>query len=353
LANVYLALEHNLEVIPVINKIDLPSAQPDEVRKEIEEVIGLDASEAPMVSAKMGIGIEEVLEAVVAKIPPPTGDAEAPLQALVFDSLYDNYRGALCYVRVMQGSVRAGTRIRMMANGAEFEATEVGTFCPGYAPCEMLCCGDVGYIAASIKEVRETRVGDTITDAQRPAAGPLPGYRQVNPMVFCGIYPADGARYGDLHDALEKLRLNDASLVFEPETSMALGYGFRCGFLGLLHMEIIQERLEREFDLDLITTAPSVIYELTKSDGTEMKIDNPSNLPDVMEIAEMREPYVKAQIFTPESAVGTIMELCQDKRGTFKDMQYEGNRVLLHYEIPLNEIIFDFFDQLKSRSRGY
>ncbi len=353
LANVYMALDHNLEIIPVINKIDLASAQPEVVRKEIEEVIGLDASEAPLVSAKMGIGIEDVLEAVVKNVPPPKGDEDAPLQALVFDSFYDNYRGAICYVRVMQGEVKAGTRIRMMASGATFDAVEVGSFKPGYTAMEALRPGDVGYIAASIKDVRDTRVGDTITDDERQAKAPLPGYRQVNPMVFCGIYPADGADYEALRDALDKLRLNDASLTFEPETSVALGYGFRCGFLGLLHMEIIQTRLEREFDLDLITTAPSVIYELTRIDGETLTIDNPTNLPDVSSIAEMREPFVLAHIHTPQEFVGALMELCQQKRGIFKDMQYEGSRVVLRYEMPLNEIIFDFFDQLKSRSRGY
>lgn len=353
LANVYLALDHDLEIIPVINKIDLPSAQPEVVRQEVEDVIGLDASYAPLVSAKMGTGIEDVLEAVVKYIPPPKGDEEAPLQALVFDSFYDNYRGAICYVRIMQGKVSVGTRIRMMATGAAFDTVEVGALRPGYTPQDALLPGDVGYIAASIKEIRDTRVGDTITDAAHPAKEPLPGYRQVNPMVFCGIFPADGADYEFLRDALDKLRLNDASLTFEPETSAALGYGFRCGFLGLLHMEIIQTRLEREFDLDLITTAPSVIYELTKTDGEEMTIDNPTNLPDVSQIEEMREPFVLAHIHVPQEHVGALMELCQQKRGVFKDMQYEGSRVVLRYEMPLNEIIFDFFDQLKSRSRGY
>ncbi len=353
LANVYMALDHDLEIIPVINKIDLPSAQPEVVRAEVEDVIGLDASYAPLVSAKMGTGIEDVLEAVVNHVPPPKGDETAPLQALVFDSFYDNYRGAICYVRVMQGTVRPGTKIRMMATGATFDAVEVGSFKPGYTPMDALMPGDVGYIGASIKDVSDTRVGDTITDDERPAAEPLPGYRHVNPMVFCGIYPADGADYEALRDALEKLRLNDASVSFEPETSAALGYGFRCGFLGLLHMEIIQTRLEREFDLDLITTAPSVIYELTKSDGEKMTIDNPTNLPDVSQIVEMREPFVLAHIHTPQEFVGALMELCQQKRGEFKDMQYEGSRVVLRYLMPLNEIIFDFFDQLKSRSRGY
>ncbi|MDR0897725.1 MAG: translation elongation factor 4, partial [Oscillospiraceae bacterium] len=353
LANVYMALDHDLEIIPVINKIDLPSARAEEVRAEIEDVIGLDAEDAPLVSAKLGTGIEDVLEAIVRHVPPPKGDAEKPLQALVFDSFYDNYRGAICYVRVMQGAVRPGTRIRMMATGATFDAVEVGTFKPGYAPQEALLPGDVGYIGASIKDVQDTRVGDTITDDAQPAETPLPGYRHVNPMVFCGIYPADGADYEALRDALEKLRLNDASLSFEPETSAALGYGFRCGFLGLLHMEIMQTRLEREFDLDLITTAPSVIYELTTNAGGDMTIDNPTNLPDVSTIAEMREPFVQAHVRTPQEFVGALMELCQQKRGVFGDMQYEGSHVVLRYEMPLNEIIFDFFDQLKSRSRGY
>ena len=353
LANVYLALEHDLETVPVINKIDLPSARPDEVRAEIEEEIGLDASDAPLTSAKLGTGIDDVLEAVVTRIPPPEGDAEAPLQALVFDAAYDNYRGAICFVRVMEGTVRPGMRMRLMQTGAEFDIVETGVFTPGYTPVPELRPGEVGYIAASIKDVAETRVGDTITDAARPAGEALPGYRQVQPVVFCGIYPADGADYENLKDALEKLRMNDASLHFEPETSTALGYGFRCGFLGLLHMEIIQERLEREFDLDLITTVPNVIYEVVKTDGTELTIDNPAALPSINEVAEMREPYVRATIYTPEEYVGPLMDLCQSKRGTFMDEQYEGKRVRLIYEIPLNEIIYDFFDQLKSRSRGY
>jgi GTP-binding protein LepA len=353
LANVYMALEHNLETVPVINKIDLPSARPEEVRKEIEEVIGLDASYAPLVSAKMGIGIDEVLEAIIKYIPPPTGDEDAPLQALIFDAFYDNYKGAICFVRVMQGRIKPGMRMRLMAGRGEFDVVEVGTFHPGYAPCDELLPGDVGYVSASIKDVRDTRVGDTITDALRPAETALPGYRQVTPMVFCGIYPADGADYPNLKDALEKLRMNDASLSFEPETSVALGYGFRCGFLGLLHMEIIQERLEREFDLNLVTTAPSVIYRVTKTNGDEIMIDNPTNLPPTGEIAKMEEPYVHATIYTPQDAVGAIMDLCQDKRATFLDMQYEGSRVKLNYNIPLNEIIYDFFDQIKSRSRGY
>ena len=353
LANVYMALEHNLEIIPVINKIDLPSARPDEVRQEIEEVIGLDASQAPLISAKVGLGIDEVLESIVTMMPPPTGDENAPLQALIFDSFYDNYRGAICFVRIVSGTIRPGMTIRMMNTGARFEVVEVGTRSPGYEPAEALRAGDVGYVAASIKDLHDTRVGDTITDDANPASQTLPGYRQVNPMVFCGIYPADGADYENLKDALEKLRLNDASLTYEPETSQALGFGFRCGFLGLLHMEIIQERLEREFDLDLITTAPSVIYKVYKTDGTEVDVDNPSNLPPVGTIAYMEEPYVKTSIHTPQPYVGALMEVCQGKRGIFKDMVYEGQRVCLHYEMPLAEIIFDFFDQIKSRSRGY
>ena len=353
LANVYMALEHDLETIPVINKIDLPSAQPEVVRNEIEEVIGLDASNAPLTSAKQGIGIEDVLEAVVTQMPSPVGDSEKPLQALVFDAIYDNYRGAICYVRVMEGRVYPGMRMRMMQSGAEFDIVEVGYLSPGYEPANELLAGEVGYIAASIKDLRDTRVGDTITDAAAPAAQALPGYREVTPMVYCGIYPADGADYENLKDALEKLRMNDASLTYEPETSVALGYGFRCGFLGLLHMEIIQMRLEREFDLDLVTTAPSVIYEVEKTNGTVISIDNPANLPPITEIASMREPFVLVTIYTPQEYVGTLMDLCQDKRGVFKDMQYEGGRVKLTYDVPLNEVIFDFFDSLKSRSRGY
>ena len=353
LANVYMALEHNLETIPVINKIDLPSAQPEEVRHEIEEVIGLDAEDAPLTSAKQGIGIQDVLEAVVNKMPPPQGDETAPLKALVFDAKYDNYRGAICYVRVMEGRVYPGMRMRMMQTGAEFDIVETGYLTPGCEPADELLAGEVGYIAASIKDLRDTRVGDTVTDAARPADAPLPGYRNVTPMVYCGIYPADGADYENLKDALEKLRMNDASLSYDPETSVALGYGFRCGFLGLLHMEIIQMRLEREFDLDLITTAPSVIYEVTKTSGEVIMIDNPANLPPVTEIASMSEPFVLVTIYTPQDYVGTLMDLCQDKRGVFKDMQYEGGRVKLTYDMPLNEVIFDFFDALKSRSRGY
>ena len=353
LANVYMALEHNLETIPVINKIDLPSAQPEEVRHEIEEVIGLDAEDAPLTSAKQGIGIQDVLEAVVNKMPPPQGDETAPLKALVFDAKYDNYRGAICYVRVMEGRVYPGMRMRMMQTGAEFDIVETGYLTPGCEPADELLAGEVGYIAASIKDLRDTRVGDTVTDAARPADAPLPGYRNVTPMVYCGIYPADGADYENLKDALEKLRMNDASLSYDPETSVALGYGFRCGFLGLLHMEIIQMRLEREFDLDLVTTAPSVIYEVTKTSGEVIMIDNPANLPPVTEIASMSEPFVLVNIYTPQDYVGTLMDLCQDKRGVFKDMQYEGGRVKLTYDMPLNEVIFDFFDALKSRSRGY
>ena len=353
LANVYMALEHDLETVPVINKIDLPSAQPEEVKHEIEEVIGLDTSDAPLISAKTGENCGDVLEAIVKHIPAPGGDAEAPLQALIFDAYYDNYRGAICFVRVKEGTVKPGMRMRLMQTGSEFDIVEVGTFNPGYEPCDELYPGDVGYIAASIKDVADTRVGDTITDANRPADAPLPGYRKVTPMVFCGIYPADGADYDNLKDALEKLRMNDASLSFDPETSVALGYGFRCGFLGLLHMEVIQQRLEREFDLDLVTTAPSVIYHVYKTDGSMVEIDNPSNLPPIGEIEHMEEPYVTATIYTPQEFVGAMMDIAVDKRGIFIDMQYEGGRVKLIYEIPLNEIIYEFFDQVKSRSRGY
>ena len=353
LANVYMALEHDLETVPVINKIDLPSAQPEEVKHEIEEVIGLDTSDAPMISAKTGENCGDVLEAIVRHIPAPKGNAEAPLQALIFDAYYDNYRGAICFVRVKEGTVKPGMRMRLMQTGSEFDIVEVGTFNPGYEPCDELYPGDLGYIAASIKDVADTRVGDTITDANRPAAEPLPGYRKVTPMVFCGIYPADGADYDNLKDALEKLRMNDASLSFDPETSVALGYGFRCGFLGLLHMEVIQQRLEREFDLDLVTTAPSVIYHVYKTDGSMVEIDNPSNLPPIGEIEHMEEPYVTATIYTPQEFVGAMMDIAVDKRGIFIDMQYEGGRVKLIYEIPLNEIIYEFFDQVKSRSRGY
>ncbi len=353
LANVYMALDHNLEIIPVINKIDLPSARPEEVRAEIEDVIGLDASDAPCISAKTGQNIDDVLEAIAKHIPSPSGNSSAPLQALIFDAFYDNYRGAICFIRIKEGSIYPGMRMRLMATGSEFDVVEVGHLSPGYIPCDQLKAGDVGYVSASIKDVRDTRVGDTITNAANPAAEPLPGYREVTPMVYCGIYPADGADYPALKDALEKLRMNDASLSFEPETSVALGFGFRCGFLGLLHMDIITTRLEREFDLNLVTTAPSVIYKVVKNNGTLLMIDNPTNLPPAGEIDYMEEPFVHATIYTPQDSVGTLMELCQDKRGIFIDMQYEGNRVKLNYDLPLNEIIFDFFDQIKSRSRGY
>ena len=355
LANVYLALEHDLEILPVINKIDLPSAQPEVVKQEIEDEIGLDTEGCPLISAKQGIGIEDVLEAVIEKIPAPQDDVDGPLQALIFDSYYDNYRGAISSVRLKSGRVKVGDRIRMMAGKCEFEVTEVGAYRPlGYAPKDELRAGEVGYIAASIKDIADVHVGDTITLADAPASEPLPGYKPVLPMVYCGIYPADGADYESLRDALEKLRLNDAALSYEPETSVALGYGFRCGFLGLLHMEIIQQRLEREFDLDLVTTAPSVVYKVNKTDGTQVMIDNPTNLPPVQEIESMEEPFVDASVITPQDYVGAIMELCQDKRGIFRDMKYiEGGRVLLSYDMPLNEVIYDFFDQLKSRTRGY
>ena len=353
LANVYMALDHDLEIIPVINKIDLPSARPEEVRAEIEDVIGLDASYAPCISAKTGQNIDDVLEAITRHIPSPSGSPDVPLQALIFDAFYDNYRGAICFIRVKEGTIHPGMRMRLMATGSEFDVVEVGHLSPGYIPCDQLKAGDVGYVSASIKDVRDTRVGDTITDAANPASEPLPGYREVTPMVYCGIYPADGADYPALKDALEKLRMNDASLSFEPETSVALGFGFRCGFLGLLHMDIMTTRLEREFDLNLVTTAPSVIYKVVKSNGTVLMIDNPTNLPPAAEIDYIEEPFVHATIYTPQDSVGTLMELCQDKRGVFIDMQYEGNRVKLNYDLPLNEIIFDFFDQIKSRSRGY
>ena len=354
LANVYLAVDNGLEIMPVINKIDLPSAQPEYVVTEIEDVIGIPAEHAPKISAKSGQNVAEVLAQIVDLVPPPKGDPAAPLTALIFDCVYDNYKGALSFVRIVDGVVRPGDRIRSMATGREFDVTEVGVFTPQLTPTDELTAGEVGYISASIKSVAETKVGDTITSAANPAKAPLPGYKQVNPMVFCGIYPADGAHYDDLRDALDKLKLNDASLSFEPETSVALGYGFRCGFLGLLHMEIIQERLEREFDLDLVTTSPSVIYRVRMMNGEERMIDNPSNLPPVTEIEYMEEPMVNANIMTPSQYVGTIMELCQDKRGIFQDMDYiEETRVSMHYILPLNEIIYDFFDQLKSRSRGY
>ena len=355
LAIVYMALDHDLEILPVVNKIDLPSARPEVVKQEIEDEIGLDTENCPLVSAKQGIGIEDVLEDIVQKVPAPKGDTQSPLRALIFDSLYDNYRGAISYVRVKEGVLRVGDRIRMMASGREFDVTEVGTLLPGrYNATGELRAGEVGYVAASIKDIADIRVGDTITHVERPAQEPLPGYKPVLPMVFCGIYPADGADYDSLREALEKLRLNDASLSFEPETSQALGYGFRCGFLGLLHMEIIQERLEREFDLDLVTTAPSVVYRVIKTDGEILEIDNPTNLPPTNDIEYMEEPFVDAQVITPQEYVGAIMELCQNKRGTFRDMKYiEGGRVLLNYDMPLNEVIFDFFDNLKSRTRGY
>ena len=355
LANVYLALDHDLEILPVINKIDLPSAQPDVVKQEIEDEIGLDTEGCPLISAKQGIGIEDVLEAIVERVPAPEDEVDAPLQALIFDSYYDNYRGAISSVRVKGGSVKVGDRIRMMAGKCEFDVTEVGAYRPlGYAPKDELRAGDVGYIAASIKDIADVHVGDTITLADQPAPEPLPGYKPVLPMVYCGIYPADGADYESLRDALERLRLNDAALSYEPETSVALGYGFRCGFLGLLHMEIIQQRLEREFDLDLVTTAPSVVYKVNKTDGEQVMIDNPTNLPSVQEIESMEEPFVDASVITPQDFVGAIMELCQDKRGIFRDMKYiEGGRVMLSYDMPLNEVIYDFFDQLKSRTRGY
>ena len=355
LANVYLALDHDLDVIPVINKIDLPSAEPQRVIDEIEDVIGLEAHDAPLISAKNGINIEQVLEAVVHKIPAPKGSKDNPLAALIFDSLYDPYKGVIVFCRIKEGTVRKGTKIRMMATGAEFDTVEVGYFGAGqFIPCAELTAGMVGYITASIKNVRDTRVGDTVTDADRPCAEPLPGYKKVNPMVYCGMYPADGAHYADLRDALEKLQLNDAALQYEPETSVALGFGFRCGFLGLLHLEIIQERLEREYDLDLVTTAPGVIYKVHKTDGTVMELTNPSNLPDPSEIDFMEEPVVSAEIMVTTEFVGPIMELCQQRRGVYLGMEYmETTRALLKYELPLNEIIYDFFDALKSRSRGY
>ena len=355
LANVYLALDHDLDVIPVINKIDLPSAEPQRVIDEIEDVIGLEAHDAPLISAKNGINIEQVLEAVVHKIPAPKGSKDNPLAALIFDSLYDPYKGVIVFCRIKEGTVRKGTKIRMMATGAEFDTVEVGYFGAGqFIPCDELTAGMVGYITASIKNVRDTRVGDTVTDADRPCAEPLPGYKKVNPMVYCGMYPADGAHYADLRDALEKLQLNDASLQYEPETSVALGFGFRCGFLGLLHLEIIQERLEREYDLDIVTTAPGVIYKVHKTDGTVMDLTNPSNLPDPSEIDYMEEPVVSAEIMVTTEFVGPIMELCQQRRGVYLGMEYmETTRALLKYELPLNEIIYDFFDALKSRSRGY
>lgn len=354
IANVYLALDNDLEIVPVINKIDLLSARPEIVKEEIENIIGLDAENAPLISAKAGLNIEDVLEAIVRDIPAPQGDATAPLKALIFDSWYDPYRGVIASIRVVEGTLKAGMKIRMMAIGKDFDVDEVGVFGKGLMPTGELSAGDVGYICAGIKNVRDTRVGDTITDAKRPADKPLPGYKKVTPMVFCGIYPADGARYEDLKEALAKLQLNDASLLYEAETSIALGFGFRCGFLGLLHMEIIQERLEREFNLDLVTTAPSVIYKVIKTDGEELWVDNPTNLPKPVEIARMEEPIVNATIMVPSEYLGAVMELCQERRGTYINMDYiEETRVSLHYELPLNEIIYDFFDALKSRTRGY
>lgn len=355
LANVYLALDHDLEVFPVINKIDLPSAEPERVKEEIDDVIGLEAQDAPLISAKTGLNIDDVLEAIVHKLPAPKGDASAPLQALIFDSVYDSYKGVIVFCRIKEGTVKKGTRIRMMATGAEADVVEVGYFGAGqYIPCDELSAGLVGYIMASIKNVKDTRVGDTITDALRPCDKPLPGYKKVNPMVYCGLYPADGAHYEDLKEALEKLQLNDASLSFEPETSLALGFGFRCGFLGLLHLEIIQERLEREYNLDLVTTAPGVVYKVHKTDGTVIDITNPSNLPDPSEIEYMEEPIVDAEIMVTSEYVGAIMTLCQERRGEYIGMEYiEGTRALIKYVLPLNEIIYDFFDALKSRSRGY
>ncbi|HAZ06350.1 MAG TPA: elongation factor 4 [Acetobacterium sp.] len=354
IANVYLAMENNLEVIPVINKIDLLSADPQRVKDEIEHVISIEAQDAPLISAKAGLNIREVLEAIVKKVPPPDGDVDAPLQALIFDSYYDQYLGVIASVRVVQGKIRKGMKIDMMAVGKSFEVNEVGVFGKGLFPMDELCAGDVGYVNAGIKNVRDTRVGDTITETNNRAKEPLPGYKKVTSMVFCGIYPADGSRYEDLKEALAKLQLNDASLLYEAETSMALGFGFRCGFLGLLHMEIIQERLEREFNLDLVTTAPSVIYKVIKTDGTELWVDNPTNLPNPVEIKTMEEPIVNADIMVPSEYLGAIMELCQERRGVYLTMDYvEENRVILKYELPLNEIIYDFFDALKSRTRGY
>ncbi|MCX7694566.1 MAG: translation elongation factor 4 [Caloramator sp.] len=354
LANCYLALEHDLEIVPVINKIDLPSARPEEIKKEIEDVIGLDCSDAPLISAKVGLGIEDVLKSIVEKIPCPNGDEDAPLRALIFDSYYDPYKGVVCYVRVKEGTIKKGTKIKLMMSGKEYEVTEVGIFRPSFMEVEQLQAGDVGYVTASIKNVRDARVGDTITEAERPATEPLPGYRPAIPMVYSGIYPADSSDYNDLKDALEKLQLNDAALTFEPETSVALGFGFRCGFLGLLHMEIIQERLEREYNLNLVTTAPSVIYKITKTNGEVIELTNPTNMPPTTEISYMEEPIVNASIICPSDYVGAVMELCQEKRGIFKNMEYlETTRVMLHYEIPLNEIIYDFFDALKSRTKGY
>ena len=355
LANVYLALDHDLDVMPVINKIDLPSADPERVIEEIEDVIGIEAEDAPQISAKTGLNIDQVLEQIVEKIPAPGGNPKAPLQALIFDSLYDSYKGVIVFCRIMEGTVKKGTKMRMMATGATADVVEVGYFGAGqFIPCDELSAGMVGYITASLKNVKDTRVGDTVTDDEHPCAEPLPGYKKVNPMVFCGLYPADGAKYPDLRDALEKLQLNDAALQFEPETSIALGFGFRCGFLGLLHLEIIQERLEREYNLDLVTTAPGVVYKVHKTNGDVIELTNPSNLPDPSEIEYMEEPMVKAEIMVTSEYIGAIMDLCQERRGEYQGMEYiEETRAVLRYHLPLNEIIYDFFDALKSRSRGY
>lgn len=354
LANCYLALDNNLEIVPVINKVDLPSARPEEIKTEIEDIIGIEAHDAPLISAKTGLNIKDVLEAVVEKVPAPEGDEEAPLRALIFDSYYDSYKGVVSYVRVKDGIVKPGTEIKLMSTNKVYEVTEVGVFTPAFLPIDQLSAGDVGYITASIKNVRDARVGDTITEKGRETKEALAGYKPAVPMVFSGIYPVDGAKYGELREALEKLQINDAALNFEPETSIALGFGFRCGFLGLLHMEIIQERIEREFNLDIITTAPSVIYKVYKTDGTMIELTNPTNLPPMTEIDYMEEPMVKASIITPTDYTGAVMELCQEKRGSFIDMEYlEATRVVIHYDIPLNEIVYDFFDTLKSRTKGY
>ncbi len=355
LANVYLALDHDLDVMPVINKVDLPSAEPERVIEEIEDVIGIEAQDAPLISAKTGLNVDQVLEQIIQKIPAPTGDPKAPLKALIFDSLYDSYKGVIVFCRIMEGTIRKGTSIHMMATGATADVVEVGYFGAGqFIPCDELEAGMVGYFTASLKNVKDTRVGDTVTDANHPCSEPLPGYKKVQPMVYCGMYPADGAKYPDLRDALEKLQLNDASLQFEPETSVALGFGFRCGFLGLLHLEIIQERLEREYNLDLVTTAPGVIYKVHKTNGEVIELTNPSNLPDPSEIEYMEEPMVKAEIMVTSEYIGSIMELCQERRGEYQGMEYiEETRAVLRYHLPLNEIIYDFFDALKSRSRGY
>ena len=354
LANCYLALDNDLEIAPVINKIDLPSARPDEVKQEIEDVIGIEAEDAPMISAKTGLNVEDVLETIVEKIPAPNGDEDAPLKALIFDSYYDSYKGVVCYVRIIDGKVKPGTKVKLMATNKVYDITEVGVFTPKLMPISELSAGDVGYITASIKNVADARVGDTVTEANRPTAEALPGYKKAVPMVYSGIYPVDGAKYDELKEALEKLQINDAALDFEPETSIALGFGFRCGFLGLLHMEIIQERIEREFNLDIITTAPSVVYKVTKTNGETIELTNPTNLPEPTEIDYMEEPIVKASIIAPTEYVGAIMDLCQERRGVYIDMEYlETTRVSINYEIPLNEIVYDFFDTLKSRTRGY